>query len=97
MAWYGNVRFKQRAITEFLVTEKELVTNIHRRLECSYIVNAVDKSTFTLWASWIVGFENGQVEHIDARLSDRPTTVVTQNCFNVLIKSWNWAHKYVRN
>jgi len=33
MAWYGNVRFKQRVITEFLVTEKELVTNIHKRLK----------------------------------------------------------------
>jgi hypothetical protein len=43
VVWY--VRFKQRAAIEFLVTEKELVTNIHKRLESSYVVNAVDKSS----------------------------------------------------
>jgi hypothetical protein len=30
MAWCG-VCFKQRAVTEFLVTEKEIVTNIRNR------------------------------------------------------------------
>jgi len=33
MAWYGDVRFKQRTVMEFLVAEKESVTNIHKRLE----------------------------------------------------------------
>jgi hypothetical protein len=56
MAWYGNVRFKQRAITEFLVTEKELVTHIRKRLKSLYGVNAVDKSTISLWVSRIAGF-----------------------------------------
>jgi len=51
MAWRGNVHFKQWAIIEFLVTEKELVTNIHKRLKILYGVNTVDKSTICLWAS----------------------------------------------
>lgn len=33
MAWYGDVRFKQRTVMEFLVAEKESITNIHKRLE----------------------------------------------------------------
>jgi hypothetical protein len=32
MAWCGDVRLKQRAVIEFLVAEKESVTNIYRRL-----------------------------------------------------------------
>jgi hypothetical protein len=31
-AWYSDVRYKQRAATEFLVAAKQLVTNIHKRL-----------------------------------------------------------------
>lgn len=88
MAWYGNVRFKQWAIIEFLVTEKDLVTNIHKRLKSLYGVNAVDKSTISLWASRIAGFEKGQVKLTDAHRSDWPTTAVTQSCFNILIKAF---------
>jgi hypothetical protein len=31
-AWYGDVRNKQTAAAEFLVAAKQLVTNIHKRL-----------------------------------------------------------------
>jgi hypothetical protein len=31
-AWYGDVRYKQRVATEFLVSTKQSVTNIHKRL-----------------------------------------------------------------
>jgi len=82
------VGFKQRAIIEFLVTEKELVTDIHKRLKSLYGVNAVDKSTISLWASRTAGFAKGQVELTDARRFDWPTTAVTQRCFNILIKSF---------
>jgi hypothetical protein len=51
MAWCGDVRLKQRAVTEFLVTEKESVTNIHRRLKNVYGDNAVDESTVSRWVS----------------------------------------------
>jgi hypothetical protein len=33
MAWCGDVRLKQWAVIEFLVAEKESVTNNHRRLK----------------------------------------------------------------
>jgi hypothetical protein len=33
MAWCGEVRFKERAVIEFPVVEKESVTKIHRRLK----------------------------------------------------------------
>jgi acetolactate synthase regulatory subunit len=41
---YGDVRFKQWVITEFLVAGKVSVTNIHKQLKRVYGVNAVDKS-----------------------------------------------------
>ena len=38
MAWYGDVRCKERIVTEFLMAEKESVTNIHKRLS-NYMVS----------------------------------------------------------
>ena len=35
--WYGDVRFKQRAVIEFLVVKKESVTNIPKRIKCAYM------------------------------------------------------------
>jgi uncharacterized protein (UPF0261 family) len=32
MAWYGDVNFQQWAVTEFLVAEKESVSNNHQQL-----------------------------------------------------------------
>jgi hypothetical protein len=50
VAWSGYMRLKQRAVIEFLVAEKESVTNIHRRLQNVYGDNDVDKSTVSHWA-----------------------------------------------
>ena len=33
ISWYSDVHFEHWAVTEFLVAEKESVTNIHRQLE----------------------------------------------------------------
>jgi len=33
ISWYGDVHFEHLAVTEFLVAEKESVTNIHTQLE----------------------------------------------------------------
>jgi hypothetical protein len=77
MAWCGEVRFKERAVIEFPVVEKESVTKIHRRLKNVYGDNAVDKSTVSRWASRITGSEKGQAELTDAPRSGRPTTAVT--------------------
>jgi hypothetical protein len=81
------VRFRQRAVIKFLETEKELVTNIHKRLKSLNGANAVDKSTISLWASRTASFAKDKVDLADARRSDGPTAAVTQSCFNVLIKS----------
>jgi hypothetical protein len=50
MAWY-DVHCKQQAVIEFLVADKESVTNIHKWLKNVYGVNAFDKSTVSCWAS----------------------------------------------
>jgi hypothetical protein len=50
MAWCGDVHLKQRVVTEFLVAEKELVTNIHRRLKMNTETMFVNKSTVSRWA-----------------------------------------------
>jgi hypothetical protein len=77
MAWCGDVRLKQRAVIEFLVTEKKSVTNIHGRLKNVYGDNAVDKSTVSRWSSRIAGSMKGQAELSDAPHSGRPTAAVT--------------------
>jgi hypothetical protein len=48
IAYYGDVRFKQRAVTEFIVAEKASVTNIHKGLKMYRVLSAVDKSTLSL-------------------------------------------------
>jgi hypothetical protein len=77
MAWCGDVHLKQQAIVEFLVAEKESVTNIHRQLKNVYGDNAVDKNTICHWASQIAGSEKSQAELSDTPRSGRPTTAVT--------------------
>jgi hypothetical protein len=71
------VHLKQQAVIEFLVAEKESVTNIHRRLKYVYRDNAVDKSTVSHWTSQIAGSEKGQAELSDVPLSGWPTVSVT--------------------
>jgi hypothetical protein len=67
MAWYGDVRFEKLAVTEFLVTEKESVTHINKRLKCMFRVSAVDKSTVSRWASRIASSGKVQTELSDTR------------------------------
>jgi hypothetical protein len=50
--WYGDMCFKQQAVTEFLLEEMDSVTNIHIQLKnvlCG--VNVVDTGTVIHWAS----------------------------------------------
>jgi hypothetical protein len=75
LAWCGDVRLKQLVVIEFLVAEKESVTNIHRRLKNVYGDSAVDKSTVSRWDSRIAGSEKDQAELSDAPRSGRPTAV----------------------
>jgi len=61
MVWYGDVRFKQRAVTEFLVAGKESVTNIHKGLK-RYRVGMLLIKALSCGALRIASFEKGQAE-----------------------------------
>ena len=49
MASVSDTRYKQQAVIEFLVAEKESVENIHKRLCAVYGSCAVDRSTAGRW------------------------------------------------
>jgi len=67
----------QLAITEFLFTNKESVTSIHRSL-CIVNTNAVvDKSTLDHWAKRVTASETEKVELFDLPHSGRPVTAVS--------------------
>lgn len=68
MAWYSDVRFKQRTVTEFSVAEKESVTNIHNELKM-YRMLALFIKALSRWALRIAGFEKGQAEPFPANNS----------------------------
>jgi len=46
---FSNVRFKQRAVIEFLTAEKVPPTEIHRRMQTVYGDQHVDMSTVSRW------------------------------------------------
>jgi hypothetical protein len=71
------VRSKQTAVIEFLLTENESITNIHRRLTNVCGDMAVDKSTVSLWEKRLASSEQGQGNVSDVRRSGRPSTTVT--------------------
>jgi len=49
MEKYSDVRFKQRAVIEFLTTEKVSSIEIHRRMQAVYGDRCVDVSTVRHW------------------------------------------------
>jgi hypothetical protein len=53
MASVSDTRYKQRAVIEFLVAEKEIVGNIHKHLCAVYGSCAVDKITAGRWVQSI--------------------------------------------
>jgi hypothetical protein len=61
MACYGDIRFKQWAVTEFSVAEKESVTNIHKGLKIYRVLVLLIKA-LSRRALRIAGFEEGQLE-----------------------------------
>jgi hypothetical protein len=92
VVWYGDVWFKQRAIIEFLVAEKESVMNIQKWLKNVEFIG-VDKSTFSCWISWFTGSEKGQAELIDVYCNGWPMTAVAWTflqCADELIWNDQW-------
>src|SRR3981081_3951695 len=87
MASCGDMRFKQRAVIEFLVAENESVTNIHRRLENVYGDNAVGRSTVSRWAHELrvlIQVKRNSVTRL-ALVGQQQQSL--RRCFNVLMNS----------
>jgi len=61
MVCCGDVHFKQRAGTEYLVAEKEPLSNMHTWLQNVYGVNAVENSSVSR-ASLVGSAGSGKVE-----------------------------------
>jgi transposase len=69
--------FKQKAVIEFFVHEKESVVNIHKRLCAVYGSCAVDRSTVGRWAKRVKASGSAETELCDLPRADRPSTVNT--------------------
>jgi len=66
MEEFADVRFKQRAVIEFLTAEKVPPIEIHRRMQAVYGDHCVDVSTVR---RWIKRFKDGELGQVD--LSDK--------------------------
>jgi hypothetical protein len=67
MASVSVTRYKQRAVIEFLVAEKELVGNIHKRFCAVYGSCTVDRSTVGLWVQRVKASGSGETENLAVR------------------------------
>ena len=62
MEEFSDVRFKQRAVIEFLTAEKVRPIEIHRRMQAVYGGQCVDVSTVRLW---VRRFKDGKLGQAD--------------------------------
>jgi transposase-like protein len=58
MGEFSDVRFKQRAVAEFLTVEKVPPIEIHRRMQAVYGDQCVDVGTVR---RWVRQFKNGEL------------------------------------
>jgi len=79
MEEFSNVRFKQRAVIEFLTVEKVPPIEIRRRMQAVYGDQCIDVSTAR---SWVRRFKDGELGQTD--LSDK--TLKTD--FKKLVQRW---------
>ena len=77
MASVSDTRYKQRAVIEFLVAEKESVENIHKRLCAVYGSCAVDRSTVGRWVQRVKASGSGETDLHDRPRSGRPATATS--------------------
>ena len=66
MEEFSDIRFKQRAVIEFLTVEKVPPIEIHRRMQAVYGDQCVGVSTVR---HWVRRFKNGELGQAD--LSDK--------------------------
>ena len=71
---FSDVRFKQRAVIEFLTAEKIPAIAIHRRMQAVYGDQCVDGSTVRRWVRRFKEGELGQAELSDQTRSGKPVT-----------------------
>jgi transposase len=74
MASVSDTLYKQRAVIEFLVAEKESVGNIHKQLCALYRSCAVNRSTVWHWVQRVKASGSGEMELHDQLWSGRPAT-----------------------
>jgi len=73
----SDTRYKQRAVIEFVVAEKESVGNIHKRL-CTVCGScAVNRSTVGRWVQRVKASGSGETELHDRLQSGRPATATS--------------------
>jgi transposase len=77
MGSVSDTRYKQRAVIEFLVAEKESVENIHKRLCAVYGSCAVNRSTIGHWVQRVKTSGSGEMELHDRPRSGRPATATS--------------------
>jgi len=78
MEEFSDVRFKQRALIEFLTAENVLPIEIRRRMQAVYGDQCVDVSTVRRWVRRFKDGELGQASLSDKTRSGRPVTASGQ-------------------
>jgi len=71
MVEFSDVRFKQRAVIEFLTEEKVPPIEIHRRMQAVYGDQCVDVSAIRYWVRRFKDGELGQADLSDKTRSGR--------------------------
>jgi hypothetical protein len=74
MEEFSDVRFKQRAVIEFLTAEKVPPIEIHRRMQAVYGNQCVDVSRVRRRVMWFKNGELGQTDLSNRTGSGRPVT-----------------------
>ena len=74
MEEFSDVRFKQRAVIEFLTAEKIPPIEIHRRMQAVYGDQWVDVSRVRRWVRRFKDGEMGQADLSDKTRSERAVT-----------------------
>jgi len=59
MGKFADVRFKRRAVIEFLTAAKVPSIEIHRRMQAVYGDQCADVSTVRRWVRWCLQWGNG--------------------------------------
>ena len=77
MASVSDTHYKQRAVIEFLVAEKESVGNIQKWLCAVYGSCAVNRSTTGRWVRRVKASGSGETELNDQLRSGRPVTATS--------------------